>query len=994
MLLEFLFGSSSREDARYWSDWSGGGRTTAGINVTEISAHNFSAYHAGIRKISGDTATLPLHVYRRVGDDRRERVADHRLERVLNVTPNTDGVTDSISWRESMTAACLGWGNAFSEILFAGANPVELIFLHPSRVKLTELKSGGLAWEVRNANGTPTIIPPARMFHLRGLGGDGYTGWSVARLARETIGLGLATEQYGASWFGNGARPSGVLKHPNRLSKPAAERIRESWTEMHGDGPETWNQLAILEEGMEYQSIGISPEDSQFLECVVPETLLTMADGTLKRADQIVAGDRVFGWDHNTSSLVPSTVRSVGDNGSHPLVRIRTHRGRDLVTTLNHPYLASRRQRCQKCNRVHGGKTQGELCQEWIPAGNLHVGDYVAVQNGAQWEGTGELSFTDGYFVGCMVGDGSIRRKGALAFSNAEPEVISAVSGHASRFGSRLKHRSAYDYEFVGGSRIGRPPRGVVANPTREFFRKLGLVGTDSYTKRIPQAVMSSGPAAVAGFISGYLDTDGCVVRESAKQPKVTWTSASSGLIQDLQHCLSLLGVQGHLCVHRPDDHKEAIRYELHVCGRANVEALAGHMHLCHPRKRQRLAYWASQSDRPREKADFQRYDRVVSVEPLPDGQTIAIEVTGTHSHVTNGIVTHNTRIFQVREIARWLGIPSRFLGDPEGESYASAEMLWLDYLTGCLRYWLEKWELSIQRSLLTPSEQRSLYVEHQTEALLKADLKARYEAYRVAREGGWMSANDVLRRENSNPIGPKGDIYLVPKNFGSAEHLLEQGDWDTGNDDGQAKESNGSGGDSNGDTLAARHLPACGRPAGAPRGEHRLALPADSRNGTAATLSSQGPHGHTPGEAAVDVSGRDVPGTIVAAHRDLLADALGRLLRKETAAARQAAKKPGEFLRWLDDFYDHHQGLLEAAVRPALAAWSAVAGGAMGADLARTLAVDHCTRSRADLLDAAGSAAAAEFPAAVEYCLAGWDGRALVAAAAVVERGCNGDET
>lgn len=968
-----LFGSSSKEDVRFWNETVGGQRTSSGVNVSEASALYFSAYFCAMAIISGDEATLPLHAYRRVSDDQRRRENGHWVEDALNIEPNQDGITDAISFRETMTIHALGWGNGYAEIERTGAKPFALHILHPSRVKVVQTKSGQLAYEVRNSSGTPDMVPPERMFHLRGPGGDGLTGWSIARLARETIGLALAAEQYGSGWFGNGARPGGVLKHPHRLSKTAADRIRESWKNLHA-GPEHAHEIAVLEEGMEFQALGIPPEDSQFLECVVPETLLTLADGTLKRADQIAAGDRVLGWDYETSSLVPSTVRSVGDSGSHPLVRIRTHRGRDLVTTLNHPYLASRRLRCQKCSRVHGPKTPGGLRPEWVFAGDLQVGDYVAVQHAAQWEGTGELSFGDGYFVGCMVGDGSIRRKGALAFSNADPEVIAAVNEQASKFGSRLKHKFAYDYEFVGGSQIGRPRRGTVANPTREFFRKLGLVGTDSYTKRIPGAVMRSGPAAVAGFISGYLDTDGCVVRESAKQPKVTWTSASLGLIQDLQHCLSLLGVQGHLCVHRPEDSRLAIRYELHVCGRANVETLATHLHLCHPKKRERLAYWGSQTDHPREKPDFQRYDRVVSIEPLPDGRTIAIEVEGTHSHVTNGIVTHNTRLFQIREIARWFKIPSRFLGDPEGESYASAEMLELFYLNRCLRYWLVRWERAIQRSLILRSERGKIYVEHQTEALLKADLKARYEAYRVAREGGWMSANDVLRRENMNPIGEKGDIYLVPKNFGSAEHLLEHGDWDTGEE-----EENADGVSATGEEgLAA------GRAGGVEEVQHDGAGH-DRGDGVVSEVAEaarpddvvRGRGGlHAQGEESAETKPQTVPEAVVTAHRALLADALGRMLRKEVANIRQAAKKPGEFLEWLEGYYPHHEELLMAAVGPVLEAWHAVTG-RRDALAPAALAVEHCHASRTLLLEVAGSATPAQFPAAVEACVAGWEKRA-----------------
>ena len=107
------------------------------------------------------------------------------------------------------------------------------------------------------------ILRPADVLHIPGLGFDGLVGYSPIAMAKNAIGMAIACEEYGAKFFANGAAPGGVLEHPGTLKDP--QRIRESWQSTYG-GTSNAHRIAVLEEGMKYTPIGISPEQAQFLE--------------------------------------------------------------------------------------------------------------------------------------------------------------------------------------------------------------------------------------------------------------------------------------------------------------------------------------------------------------------------------------------------------------------------------------------------------------------------------------------------------------------------------------------------------------------------------------------------------------------------------------------------------------------------------------------------------------------------------------------------------
>ena len=266
MILEQLLGNrylAGSTDERFWSEVFEGRKSIAGVSVSEDSALNYSAYYRAISLIAGSSSTLPIHIYKRISESKREKLDGHPLEAMLNQESNPD--MDAATFRETIQAHVLGWGNGYAEIIRAGPRPVRLEILQPNRVKAKRGADGAIAYEVKEDNGVSITLEALDVFHLKNLGGDGLTGWSIARRAKESLGLSLAAEKFGSAFFGNGSRPGGFIKFPGVMKEEAWRKFRESFYEVHG-GPQKFGKVGLLEAGMDWVAVGIPPEDAQFLE--------------------------------------------------------------------------------------------------------------------------------------------------------------------------------------------------------------------------------------------------------------------------------------------------------------------------------------------------------------------------------------------------------------------------------------------------------------------------------------------------------------------------------------------------------------------------------------------------------------------------------------------------------------------------------------------------------------------------------------------------------
>lgn len=246
--------------------WFGGGKTASGSTVNSYIALNYSALWACVRVICKGISTMPLHLYERLSPNGKQRAVNHPVYSILNNRPNSEMVP--LTFKDTLTAHVLTWGNGYAEIeKNKSGYPIALWPLTPNRVTPERNKfTRDLQYKVALPdNGGTATLRADQVFHIPGPGFDGLKGYSVLTMFRESIGLGLSLQEYAARFFGNGAMPGGVLEHPNKLGKPAQDNLRDSWYEMH-QGLDKVHRLAILEEGMKYHQIGVSPEDAQMLE--------------------------------------------------------------------------------------------------------------------------------------------------------------------------------------------------------------------------------------------------------------------------------------------------------------------------------------------------------------------------------------------------------------------------------------------------------------------------------------------------------------------------------------------------------------------------------------------------------------------------------------------------------------------------------------------------------------------------------------------------------
>jgi HK97 family phage portal protein len=236
--------------------------SSTGIDVNERTALEVTAVWAAVRVIAESIASLPFNMYEQSKDGNRSIAIKHPVHKVLK---NPNPYMTAFSFWETLVSHVLLWGNAYAEIEWDAAGQVKALWLlRPDETRPLLDNNGSVYYQSVAGNKTYNL-PYYKVLHIYGLGFDGLVGYSPIRLYRETIGLAKATEKYGTTYFGNGAKPGGVLEHPQNLSKPASDRLRESWNQMHS-GLDNAHRIAILEEGLTYKQIGLPPEDSQFLQ--------------------------------------------------------------------------------------------------------------------------------------------------------------------------------------------------------------------------------------------------------------------------------------------------------------------------------------------------------------------------------------------------------------------------------------------------------------------------------------------------------------------------------------------------------------------------------------------------------------------------------------------------------------------------------------------------------------------------------------------------------
>ena len=245
------------------------GSSTSGKRVNERSAMQMTAVYSCVRILSEAVAGLPLHLYQYTDKGSKEKAVDNPLYFLLHDEPNTE--MTSFVFRETLMTHLILWGNAYSQIIRNGkGETVGLYPLMPDRMTVGRDEKGRLYYEYMvSSDDAKTLkdgtvrLSPYDVLHIPGLGFDGLVGYSPIAMAKNVIGLAIAAEEYGSKFYANGATPSGILEYPGTVKEP--DKVRESWNAGFG-GSSNAHKIAVLEEGMKYTPISISPNEAQFLE--------------------------------------------------------------------------------------------------------------------------------------------------------------------------------------------------------------------------------------------------------------------------------------------------------------------------------------------------------------------------------------------------------------------------------------------------------------------------------------------------------------------------------------------------------------------------------------------------------------------------------------------------------------------------------------------------------------------------------------------------------
>ena len=246
-----------------------GGSSSSGKMVTERSSMQMTAVYSCVRILAEAVAGLPFHLYRYNDSGGKEKALDHPLYFLLHDEPNPE--MTAFAFRETLMGHLLLWGNAYAQIVRNGKGQVLGLYpLMPNKMRVDRDQNGRIYYvytrtqEDSKLGETGQVYLDAKdVLHIPGLGFDGIMGYSPIAMAKNAVGMAIACEEYGAKFFANGASPGGVLEHPGIVKDP--ERVRESWNSVY-QGSGNSHKIAVLEEGMKYTPIGISPEQAQFLE--------------------------------------------------------------------------------------------------------------------------------------------------------------------------------------------------------------------------------------------------------------------------------------------------------------------------------------------------------------------------------------------------------------------------------------------------------------------------------------------------------------------------------------------------------------------------------------------------------------------------------------------------------------------------------------------------------------------------------------------------------
>lgn len=251
--------------AQWLRDWfAGGPPSLTGVNVNEENAVKLISVFACVRLLSESIAMLPFPLYKQLKIG-KEKAYNHALYPILHDISNPE--CTSFQFRQIMMVNALLCGEGYAEIQRNQSGDVAALWPIPSKyvTKGRNSNTKELVYKINNPDGTESVLYPEQIFVLPGMGFDNVNHFKPVILAREAIGLGLATEAFGATFFGNGTIATGIVEYPGKMSDPAYDRYEKTMTDKYA-GLKNSNRLIFLEEGLKFTQLTIPPESAQFLQ--------------------------------------------------------------------------------------------------------------------------------------------------------------------------------------------------------------------------------------------------------------------------------------------------------------------------------------------------------------------------------------------------------------------------------------------------------------------------------------------------------------------------------------------------------------------------------------------------------------------------------------------------------------------------------------------------------------------------------------------------------
>lgn len=259
---------ASSSDRSPWGDFwfePVGMRAGSGMRVSADSAMRLTAVYACVRILSETMASLPFVLYRTDASGGKVRVTDHWLYRLFARRPNR--FQNPFEWREMMQGHLALRGNAYNRIVSNARGEItELVPIHPDRIRIEILPGGEFRYRITDRDGRESVLPRGEVWHLRGLSSDGLLGMSPIEIARESVGMALAAQDYGARFFANDAKPTGGwIEFPGSFKDAEAKKVfRESYQQAQSGANR--GKVLVLENGMKFHEVGVTNRDAQFLE--------------------------------------------------------------------------------------------------------------------------------------------------------------------------------------------------------------------------------------------------------------------------------------------------------------------------------------------------------------------------------------------------------------------------------------------------------------------------------------------------------------------------------------------------------------------------------------------------------------------------------------------------------------------------------------------------------------------------------------------------------